>query len=179
MTIDLHKLAVTSVLALGLGASPALADCHGDWDTNQDAMVDQTEFGTAYADNGWFGEADMDDDGYLSEDEFNTGLYGSYDADDDSLFSEEEQQVGFSMTEDYGAWDSDADNALSEDEFGAGMTEVGTFADWDADSDGLISEDEFGAGVYGGYDADESGMIEETETSAWCDDYGEEGFWDW
>ncbi len=178
MTLTLRNLAMTSILALGLGAAPALADCHGDWDTNQDTVLDQAEYGTAYGENAWFSERDLDSDGFLSEDEYTTGLYGSYDRDQDGLFSEEEQQVGYRSTDDYGIWDGDADGALTEDEFGVGLGEVGTFGTWDADSDGLLSENEFGTGVYGGYDADSSGYLEETEVGATCDDYGEEGFWD-
>ena len=177
MTISLHKLALTSALAFGLGAAPALADCHGDWDTNEDAMIDQNEFNTPYGENQWFGGADADSDGFLSQEEFSGGLYGTYDRDQDGLFSTEEQEAGFGISDDYGAWDSDADGALSQDEFGTGIG-GSTFTGWDGDSDGLISQDEFGTGVYGRYDANTSGALEEEETAAYCDDYGEEGFWD-
>ena len=65
-----------SVLVIALGVTPAMADCHGDWDTNSDATLDQTEFGTANDQGGWFGNADTDTSGSLSSDEVGTGLYG-------------------------------------------------------------------------------------------------------
>jgi hypothetical protein len=178
MTMTLRNIAMTSVIALGLGAGSAMASCHGDWDTNQDSMYDQNEFNSAYGDNAWFGEADMDDDGFLSEDEHRTGLFGSYDSNGDGLFYEEERKVGYVWSDDYGIWDTDGAVGLTEFEFGTGLGEEGIYEASDTDRDGLMSENEFGTGLYGGYDWDKSGYLEDEEVAASCDDYGEEGFWD-
>ena len=178
MTSIYKGLAAASVLVMGLGVTPAVASCHGDWDANSDTSIDQTEFGTAYDRVGWFGNADADDSGSLSSDEFSAGLYGAYDRDDSGTFSEDERDVGFSVADDYTPWDADQSGDLTEEEFTGGMTENDLFNEWDADDNDELSQDEFDAGVYGRYDADDSGNLEETEVSASCDDFGEEGFWD-
>ncbi len=133
-------LTAASVMVVALGVTPAMANCHGDWDTNSDAMPDQTEFGTANDQGGWFGTADTDASGSLSSDEVGVGLYGAYDRDDSGTFSEEEQQAGFSVSDDYTTWDADQSGDLTQDEFSTGMTENGTFDEWDADASGDISQ---------------------------------------
>ena len=49
------------------------------------------------------------------------------------------------------------------------------FDEWDADASGDLSQEEFNQAVYSRYDADQSSNLEETEVSAYCDDFGEEG----
>ncbi len=178
MTSSIWKLTASSLLALGLATTPALADCHGDWDVNQDTMYDQAEFQEGIGENGWFAGRDADGDGLLAQDEFSAGLYDTYDRDDDGLFSEEEREVGFGDTEAYSTWDGDADGMLSEDEFNAGFGESEMYGAWDADGDSMLSEEEYTTWVYNAYDADGTGYIEEAEVGLACDDYGEEGFWD-
>jgi hypothetical protein len=38
MTMTLRNIAMTSVIALGIGSGSAMASCRGDWDTNQNSM---------------------------------------------------------------------------------------------------------------------------------------------
>jgi len=174
---NLHRLTMTTALVLGLGAAPAFADCHGDWDTNQDAMLDPSEFNTAYGQHGWFGEADADEDGFLSEDEFNSAFFRTYDADQDGRVTQEEHQGRFSPSNYYPGWQEGSDGGLSQDEYNASFRDGGSFAIWDTDSDGMLTQDEFSVGVYDTYDADTSGNLEESEALASCADFGEEGFW--
>jgi hypothetical protein len=82
-----------------LAAAPAMADMFGDWDGNDDGVLDGGEFDIGFGENGAYDAWDADDDGSLSEDEFNAGVFGGYDADDDdgleaSEFGDLEDDIG-------------------------------------------------------------------------------------
>ena len=177
MTRKTRIFTATCITTLFL-ATPAMADCHGDWDANADTRYDQTEFLGGIGENEWFTNRDADRDGSLSETEFGAGLYDSYDTNKDGSLAANEWSEGFGETESYGAWDTDGNGSLSETEFGTGFGESKMYGEWDRDGNGLLSEDEFGGGVYTTYDADRSGYLDDDESGVACDDYGEEGFWD-
>ena len=83
------KILTAASTALVLIASPALAEWD-QWDANDDAVVDESEFAAGFGEEGVYGEWDEDGDGALSEDEFNAGVYGMYDEDDSGDWNEEE-----------------------------------------------------------------------------------------
>ena len=94
---------------------------------------------------GWddeFGTWDLDDDGYLDDDEFGSAWGPTFDAwdEDDSGFLEEDE------------WDVDGVDF-----------EAGDFTAWDYDGDGRLNEDEFVAGGFGAYDADADERIGRAE----------------
>lgn len=93
-------------LVLGLGIAPAMAqEDWGAWDTNDDGVIDNEEFGVGFGESGVYDDWDADDDGMLSEDEFNTGVFGSYDEDESEGIEEPEfGDLGDDMG-DGGFWD--------------------------------------------------------------------------
>ena len=93
-------------LALGLAAAPAMAqEDLGAWDTDQDGILSEEEFGTGFGENEAFDTWDADDDGLLSEDEFNAGVFGGYDEDESGAIEEPEfGDIGDDMGEG-GFWD--------------------------------------------------------------------------
>jgi hypothetical protein len=102
MQKDLRKLLGVGTLgAMMAFAAPAVADMYNDWDTNDEVGIDLTEWEEGF--DGIYDSWDADDDGALSEDEFNTGAYDAYDQNDDGLLDENE----FSTyeEEDQGFWD--------------------------------------------------------------------------
>ena len=90
MTFDMTKLAGISAVALSLVATPLAAQDVGEWDTDDDSILSEEEFGTGFESEGVFGGWDEDGDGALSEDEFNAGVFGGYDADDSGAIEEPE-----------------------------------------------------------------------------------------
>ncbi|HEV2126888.1 MAG TPA: hypothetical protein VGW38_29405 [Chloroflexota bacterium] len=177
MIRNIPGIAAPCIAALFV-ATPAAASCHGDWDVNADSRYDQAEFSGGIGENQWFRNRDADRDGFLSETEFGTGFYESFDRNRDGRLVADEWGRGFGETENYAGWDTDGDAALSRAEFDAGFGESGMYDEWDKDRNGMLSEDEYRGGIYTTYDADRSGSLEEAETGVACDDYGEEGFWD-
>ena len=100
---------------------------------------------TVYDDPYGFDTYDLDDDGYLDDDEFYTGFgatpyYDDYDLDADGYLDDDEfYETGFDY--DYGLYDDDDDGFLDDDEFYDGVYDT-----WDGDDDGLLDEDEFNVG---------------------------------
>ena len=93
-------------LALGLAAAPAMAQEEWEaWDTDEDAILSEEEFGTGFGENEVFETWDADDDGLLSEDEFSEGVFGAYDEDESGALEEPELgDVGDDIG-DGGFWD--------------------------------------------------------------------------
>ena len=80
-------------LALGLAAAPAMAqEDLSTWDTDEDGILSEEEFGTGFGENEAFDTWDADGDGLLSEDEFKSGVFGSYDEGDSGAI--EERKLG-------------------------------------------------------------------------------------
>lgn len=125
-------LAMSSVLA----AAPAFAALFDDWDTDDDGFLSEAEFEPGIQSAGWFDEWDENNDERLSEEEFETGLFGLFDDDDDGVLSTSE-------------WDEGIDAWYGEN------TVDFSFGNWDDDGDGVLSEAEFtealgATGLYGG-----------------------------
>ena len=138
------KILTAASTALVLIGTPALAQWE-EYDANQDALVDENEFGAGFGAGGVFGGWDEDDDELLSQDEWGAGMFGAYDRDGDA------------------AW--------NQEEFGAfGERRFGGYRDWDEDADGFLSEDEFNAGVYRGYEADDVEGWNQEEFGAYEED---------
>lgn len=71
---------------------------------------------------------DENEDEQITQAEFRTGLFDSWDTDDDGLLTEDEFEAGTGRGEvfdelsgDFEAWDDDGDDTLSESEFEAGI----------------------------------------------------------
>ena len=66
----------------------------GTLDQNRDSHLDRSEFVTGFAKLGYLHSRwDNDRSGWLSEDEFNTGLFGVWDRDSNGVLAENEFNV--------------------------------------------------------------------------------------
>lgn len=60
------------------------------WDSNGDVGIDREEFDTGIRDRRIYETWDVDNDGTMSEREFNEGVYGTYDRDNNGVIDENE-----------------------------------------------------------------------------------------
>lgn len=100
----------------------------GRWDADNNAMIDQNEFETAWGEANYYSRWDANRDNMIEESEWNAGR-NSYMRDID------EASLGM-----YSDWDADGDGSLSEEEF-----RNRTFEIFDTDRDGSLSEEEYTA----------------------------------
>ncbi|MGG6239743.1 hypothetical protein ACQ4N7_14045 [Nodosilinea sp. AN01ver1] len=108
------------------------------WDYNSDTFLSENEVSTVLNEIGFLNALDIDNDTYLSYDEFGTGLtndaYLSY----------------------FNTWDADRDSQLGLGEFYRGVFET-----WDVDESGYVEDDEFPAGF------EDQGIFEAWDTFNW------------
>lgn len=176
MTLRKH-LTATAAATL-LAATAANAQLFGD-EIGTD--LDSSRFNQGFAETGYYGALDTDEEDGLSENEFATGLYADYDRDNDLQITEEEFGLG---TERYfggeyaggafGDYDADASGYLDQQEFGGfyGTDYEGYYTGLDTDTDGLLSEEEYSTGLYDTADLDDDQVItieEEGFFEGWFD----------
>ncbi|ARS35625.1 hypothetical protein [Pontibacter actiniarum] len=130
-----------------------------NWDTDR--------FNTTFASNNRYGDWDENDDELLDENEFNSGFYDTWDQNDDELIDENEWSTA---TRDYGMadqnwseWDANSDNNLDENEFRTGFANSNYYNDWDADRDKMINEREYSDGVFSAWDQNDDNMLDNNE----------------
>lgn len=160
-------LAGTAIAALI--ASPAAAQMlEGDYQT-------EDQFINAYADTEHFEAWDQNDDAYLDHDEIATGLYTDWDTDNDGRLTQSEFDQGVSdwfdgdgvIDDEFAEWDADGDGYVGESEFSENWSEV-EMTNWQDDGDGRYTEEEFASNVYNTADLDGNYRI----------DIEEEGFFE-
>lgn len=93
----------------------------GVWDTDDDGLLDDDEFGYSWGDT--FDTWDEDDSGYIEESEWNefgVGVNGdtfdTWDADNDGLLDDDEFADGS-----FGMMDNNGDGFLDENEWNTGL----------------------------------------------------------
>lgn len=140
---------ILTVALLGVAGLTACAEGDMAEDEVEPAVDPEVSVATeeGVADVAYFTDWDMDDDTYLSEEEFGAGW---------------ESQT---LWED---WDTDADSYLDQEEFDAEFGdhdwyEESFYADWDMDDDDLLAEDEFTTGLFGTWDFDDDDLLAENE----------------
>ncbi|MBO6633777.1 MAG: hypothetical protein JJ937_04380, partial [Parvibaculum sp.] len=72
--------AMAACFTAALVTQPASAG-FSKWDSNDDVGIDNEEFDTGFRDRRIYETWDADNDGTMSEREFNEGVYGTYDRD--------------------------------------------------------------------------------------------------
>ncbi|MDT0631374.1 hypothetical protein RQM47_04870 [Rubrivirga sp. S365] len=91
------------------------------YDTDRDGFISDAEFGVGFGATPYYNDYDLDGDGRLDENEFGAGTadygydYGTFDADRDGFVTDDEYRTGV-----FGTFDTDRDGRLSSDEFGVG-----------------------------------------------------------
>lgn len=109
------------------------------WDLDEDDYVSREEFNTGMNEQGIFSDWETDEDEVFDEDEWTTTMYVAYDRNEDAEWNENEWEL-FSDT-----WDEN--------------DEWGTFDDWDINDDDIIDEEEWTEGIgqndmFAGWEAD-------------------------
>lgn len=137
------------------------------WDSNADERIDRMEFDNEIGEVGLY-EDWGNENNELTEDDFNTQMFNQWDVDEDGFLSSEEYDVANAGWEaDYGdnfdLWDADDDDMLDEDEYLTGMNDAGIYSDWDADADGILDENEFNDGLYNTWDVNDDGFLDLNE----------------
>ncbi len=118
-----------------------------DFDTDNDGFISQQEFEAVFTAN-YYDDWDREDDDYLDDEDFYYGTYYMWDQDDDELLSEEEWIMGYDHY--YG-------NYIFDDYEGI-----------DVDGDGFIEYEEYSnvlgdTDYYLNWDADASEYLNEEE----------------
>lgn len=110
MLIDLKKLAGLSAVVTALAAGPAVAQGLTGWDLDKDGVLNQDEFTQTWAstfeESGTpFSALDANNDGMITESEYNAGVFNYYDRDRDGMMDEQEFEH-FSRDREGGYWEN-------------------------------------------------------------------------
>jgi len=148
---------------------------YDSWDANQNSGIDDQEFEQAFTTSPYYDDWNQDDNREVSQEEFSQGFFNVIDKNDDGLLSNEEWQQGkeayFSDvavddTEEL-SWDQNGDQQVQPEEFQSALNELDYYRQWDEDSDGKLSEPEVAQGVFAMWDTDGNGVIEANEYEVW------------
>lgn len=140
------------------------------YDSNRDGSFDQNEFVELYESD--FRAMDMDDDGSLNEEEFNTSIFQVIDQDRDSTINELEWNRNKEVIlhegsgqKKYSELDTNGDSQITQEEWKKGFEESGLFTSYDSDNDNLIQLKEWNNGFFDTLDLDDNGSLDEEEFS--------------
>lgn len=142
------------------------------FDENDDGWWDNDEFNEATDED--FTSWDTDADGSLNQEEFYGVTFGNADLDNDEMISEEEWNQGlennygeFAEETDFDLFDEDEDGFLEMEEWNLGFDDSEWFNDYDADDDSLIDDDEWNDGFFDDWDFNDDDKIDEEEYDAY------------
>lgn len=62
----------------------------GTFDTDDDGIIDNNEWGAGFGDTEWFDTYDADNDGFVDNDELNDGVFNDWDTDNDGFLDRNE-----------------------------------------------------------------------------------------
>ena len=147
-----------------------------EWDVNADNQLDQDEFNSFINDTGLYGNLDANEDGAYDDAEITDGFFSDADGDDDGYLDNNEYDKNLSIlkrdyddnvenTSTFEAWDANNDNFLDANELKKGFIDRETYRGWDTDKDGVYSKEEFNTGLFNAYDANGDGFVNEEEYS--------------
>lgn len=98
-----------------------------DWDTDNDGVINNSEFDTRWNEMGYYDTWDRNADGRINEEEWNSGVSDNYPNFDPNASGNN-----------YSGWDRDGDGLLDKREFGEG-----NYSLWDSNNDGNIQDTEY------------------------------------
>ncbi len=141
-----------------------------DWDKDGDG-IEPAEFSETLAATNFFANQDMDNDGYLSEEETYSSLYNILDEDEDGFLNFSEwalmrEYYQENMDQEFGEfayWDANDDDFLIKTEFYNGLEGNRLFKEWDIDENYLLSPTEFELGLFNAWDSSNDEIIDRRE----------------
>lgn len=150
-----------------------------EFDANNDDFWDVNEFNEANED--WFDEWDINDDGVFDDEEFYTTTMGNADLNNDKRISQDEWNEGYNNIygdyageNDFNAWDANNDNFIDDNEWNTGFGDSNWFSTYDGDADGTITDVEWNEGFFNDWDLNDDGMLDENEYNSYNRYTGEE-----
>lgn len=115
------------------------------YDLNHNGVIEPDEFQTYV-----YTRSDTDGDGFLADEEWNANLVTYYDP----------YEIEYKT---YTYWDKDKDDKLDLSEVDTLITTTKLYAQWDKDKNGQIDTDEFAQGTFRAYDANNDGTLSVSE----------------
>jgi hypothetical protein len=124
-----------------------------------------------------FGAFDADSDGFLTQDEFGSGLFRFVAGEEEGLGADQFEQTaevfGLDTAEvSFETADVDQDGLVTGDqEFTPGIADQ-LFTDWDVDGDTMLSNQEFSSNMFATFDANADGTVDAQEfepVAGWFD----------
>ncbi|MGB3586874.1 MAG: hypothetical protein WBA23_10055 [Tunicatimonas sp.] len=149
---------------------------YDNWDTNQNSGIDDQEFEQAFTTSPYYDQWNDDDNRMVSRSEFTQGFFQMIDKDNDGALSEQEWQHG---KESYfsdavvdnesllDGLDQNNDRVVQSAEFQKMLDDVDYFSKWDKDGNSELDEPEVAKGVFSMWDTDGNGVIEAAEYELW------------
>lgn len=152
------------------------ANGFGEYDLDEDGLLNTDEFDDAYEED-WT-KWDADGDKYLNDAEFYKTTYGWVDADDDGVIDEEEWKDGFdNLYGDYNGveyfdlHDLNDNELLDENEWVEGWGNSNWFNDYDQNEDKLLDLNEWNEGLFENWDESDDGFWDENEYNSYSGYY--------
>ena len=151
---------------------------YGAWDTDADEFIDNDEFRNSFSTSPYYEQWNKDDDRSVDRNEFAQGFFQTIDTDNNGILSQAEWQAGqeayFSGDDmqEYQAlttWDQDGDQQVTPEEFKKVLGQTDYYDEWDEDGDEKLAEAEIADGVFAMWDTDGNGVIEAQEYEDWFD----------
>ena len=150
-------------------ATTAAAPAYATWDTDQNGLLNQTEFNTVATERG-YNRWNTNGDAGLDRNEFGTGLFGVWDRDRNNQIDETEWNNAVSHWYPAGAnygtyadWNTNGDGWLDTNEFNSGLDRTGFYNGWDTNTDNVIDTNEYDTGLFNLWDTNRDTNIDANE----------------
>ena len=140
-----------------------------EWDVDRDGNLEDAEFSQRIAERDYYGDWDQNEDGVINENEFEAGVFYSYAGDNDVIDNTEFSEASGAWYADaddagtFGDWDANDDDMIDSNEFEEGIATYPVYGDWDVDGDDRLTDDEYADGVYDVWDLDNDGNVNQVE----------------
>ena len=164
----MKTLKATFIIVTMLVGTAGFSQVFGDFDSNQDDLIDRDEFSGIYSSN--FPSWDSNMDGTLDDREFYDTTFNRLDADMDGNLGELEWNEGFDNvygdylgTRDMDQFDENGDRMISGEEYYNGFSESDFYSSYDSNRDSSIDADEFNESVFNNWDENGDGTLDNSE----------------
>jgi len=151
-----------------------------DWDTDQNAIIDNNEFDNVFTNSPYFDTWDQNNNDYISEEEFYEGYITMMDSDQsgdlgpsewDEAFNAYFGGLDYEKDTAFKDWDVNQDGTLTSEEIMSALEETDYYDKWDHNNNDRIDENEFAESTFTTWDTDGDGYVQAEEYSKWYKKY--------
>jgi Ca2+-binding EF-hand superfamily protein len=123
----------------------------------------------------YYQDHDLNNNGILDSQEFNSYVYNRWDRNGDGFVSPDEWEGNYirwyktpinAEFKTYTYWDKDGNGRLDPQEFDTVMTTTKLYKTWDTNADDIIESNEYANSTFAFYDQNNDGMISAEEWKA-------------